>query len=202
MRMTEAVVREADDLGLKQYWSLGNHEERLMRKNEYHIGSMDRIARMVGVGDLVNSGRLVISESPTLLYRDNWLLTHPGMYSSQPLQMPGGMADDEHKNVVTGHAHHWGIGKSPSGMFTVMESGGLFEPKFMRYLQYNPVRTALQCKGFVLLDHGTPHLVDGAGGSTRIRILTMRALTAYGEIARHCERSNPALCLPTPRPQG
>ena len=40
--------------------------------------------------------------------------------------------------MVTGHAHHWGIGKSPSGMFTIVESGGLFEPKFMRYLQYKP----------------------------------------------------------------
>ena len=162
LRITEAVLREAGDLGVRQYWSYGNHEARLLKKLSNEI-LMERLADMVGVSDLVNDGRLVISDNPTLQYRDNWILTHPAQYGSTPLVIPGSIADIEQMNVVAGHAHHWGLGKSPSGKFTVIESGGLFEPRFMRYIQHRPSKHRAQTKGFVILEHGIPHLVDGSG---------------------------------------
>jgi predicted phosphodiesterase len=169
LRMTEAVLREADDMGIRSYWSYGNHEARLIHRVLNGVG-MEELAHMVGVGDLLADRRLITSDNPSLLTTNGWLLTHPGSYSAKPLEMPGAIADLEQMNVVAGHAHHWGLGKSPSGKFTVVESGGLFEPKFMAYLQRKPGKHRKQCKGFVLLDHGTPHLVDGNGKSCSIGI--------------------------------
>ena len=162
LRVTEAVLRTAADLGIRQYWSLGNHEERLLRKLCHEV-SMERLADMARVSDLVESGNLVVSENPSLTHGEDWILTHPAQYGSSPLAVPGYLADVEQKNLVAGHSHHWGLGKSPSGKFTVVESGGIFEPTFMRYLAHRPSKHRAQCKGFVVLDHGVPHLVDGAG---------------------------------------
>ncbi len=169
LRVTEAVLRTAADLGIRQYWSLGNHEERLLRKLCHEV-SMERLADMARVSDLVESGNLVVSENPSLTHGEDWILTHPAQYGSSPLAVPGYLADVEQKNLVAGHSHHWGLGKSPSGKFTVVESGGIFEPTFMRYLAHRPSKHRAQCKGFVVLDHGVPHLVDGAGESRSLGI--------------------------------
>ena len=169
LRETEVVIRSAAELGVQQYWSYGNHEGRVITRMGKQIG-MENLAHLCRVGDLVASGKLIVSDNPTLLYhplsvltRDSWLLTHPAQYGSSPLSVPGYLADLEQKNVIAGHAHHWGMGKSPSGRFTVVESGGLFEPRFMKYVVQRPSKHRAMCKGFVILDYGTPHLVDGDG---------------------------------------
>jgi predicted phosphodiesterase len=157
-----AILHTTDKYGIRSYWSAGNHEERLARRL-CHETSMERLALLAGAGDLLESGALWTSDNPTLEYGDDWLLTHPATYSANPLSTPGYLADLEQKNLVAGHAHHWGMGRSPSGKFTVVESGGLFEPKFFKYIQHRPSKHRAWCKGFVILDHGTPHLVDGSG---------------------------------------
>lgn len=167
-RITEAVLRQGAKLGIRQYWSYGNHEARLLHKLNNEI-DMEALANLVRVGDLVRSGDLVLSDNPSLDYSDNWTLTHPAQYGSSPLVVPGYIADIEQRNLVAGHSHHWGMGKSPSGKFTVIESGGLFEPNAMRYIAHRPSKHRVQCKGFVILEHGRPHLVDGNGNSPTIR---------------------------------
>ena len=168
-RITEAVLREAAELGVRQYWSYGNHEARLLKKFVGEL-SMERLAYTIGVSDMIRSGKLVTSDNPTLTTGYNWQLTHPAQYGSSPLVTPGYIADLEQQHVVAGHAHHWAMGKSPSGKFMVIEAGGLFEPRNMRYIQHRPSKHRAQCKGFVILEHGFPHLVDGAGSCPTIGI--------------------------------
>ena len=167
LRITEGVLRQGARLGIQQYWSYGNHEARLLHKlaNEIDMEALASIARR-GPGPVWSAHHV---RQPNPEYGNEWLLTHPAQYGSSPLVVPGYIADIEQKNIVAGHAHHWGMGKSPSGKFTVIESGGLFEPKAMRYIQHRPSKHRVQCKGFVILEHGRPHLVDGAGNSPTIR---------------------------------
>jgi UDP-2,3-diacylglucosamine pyrophosphatase LpxH len=167
MDLTAGVIRLAAQFVNVQYWSSGNHEDRFIRRLGKQVGML-ALARMLGLQDLIESGQLVVSDNPTLeLFQypesggvTNWLLTHPTTYSATPLVVPGTVADRERKHVVAGHAHHWAMGTSPGG-FTAIESGGLFEPKLMKYIQHGMTKHRKWCKGFVILDHGEPHLVRG-----------------------------------------
>lgn len=162
LEQLEYMVRLAADIVPVQYWSLGNHEFRWMRRLGFQ-GDMRRLAMMGGLGDLINEGRLIVSDDPTLLYCPSdgpeWMLTHPDQYGSTPLVVPGKFADKYGKNVIAGHSHHWGLGVSPSGRYTVIESGGLFDAGKVKYVQYRVSAHRTWTRGFVMLEDGEPVLM-------------------------------------------
>lgn len=160
LTQVEGIIRLAAERCPVQYWSLGNHEERWMRKMGYQ-GGMERLAKMAGLSDLLSTGRLIVSDNPTLDYHGDWMLTHPRQYGTTPLVVPGKIAERYGKNVVSAHAHHWGMGTSNSGRFTVIESGGLFEPKYVKYVQHGVTAHRAWAKGYVGLLDGQPFLIKG-----------------------------------------
>jgi predicted phosphodiesterase len=157
LKIAEGLIRLASTIVDRQYWSFGNHEARWMRKNGEQV-DMELLANMAGLSDLVRSGHLVMSDHPSLLYRDDWYLTHPSTYGSVPLVVPGKLAELFSKNVVSAHAHHWGMGTSPTGRFTVIESGGLFNPLLVKYVQQRVTTHRQWVGGYVALDRGVPTL--------------------------------------------
>jgi hypothetical protein len=161
LEIAEGLLREAATFVGKQYWSLGNHEERWFRK----LGNqcdMTHLAKVAGLGDLIKEGRLVISQNPSLDYHHKtWLLTHPADYSGQPLAVPGLLAEKFSQNIVSAHAHHWAMGKSPSGRFTVIESGGAFNPSLVKYTNHRVTRHRVWVQGYALLNQGRAQLFDG-----------------------------------------
>lgn len=162
--IAEGLIREADRLPSikRQYWSLGNHEERWFRRLGGQV-NMEHLARVAGLGDMLKRGTLTISDNPTLDYhRNKWMLTHPADYAGTPLVVPGQLAEKFGRNIVSAHAHHWAMGKSPSGRYTVIESGGAFQPKHVKYTNHRVTRHRTWVQGYVLLDHGQPTLFDGA----------------------------------------
>lgn len=160
LTIVEGIVREAATIVKKQYWSFGNHEQRWFRKMGEQC-NMSHLAKIAGLGDLLKSGQFVVSDNPTLDYHHRtWMLTHPADYSGQPLAVPGIIADRFEQNVVSAHAHHWAQGKSPSGKFTVIESGGLFNTSRIKYVQHRVTRHRSWVQGYVLLDHGRAQLFD------------------------------------------
>lgn len=157
LQVVEGLLRNVHALGFRQYWSSGNHEWRYQRKNDNQV-SMERLAMQANVGDLMENGDLMVSDHPTLDYRDDWLLIHPAQYGTTPLKVPGQIADLAGKHVASAHAHHWGMGTSPSGKYTVVETGGAFQPSRIKYVNYRVGTLRPWVKGFVILDHGEPTL--------------------------------------------
>jgi hypothetical protein len=89
------------------------------------------------------------------------MLTHPAQYGTSPLKVPGELAERFGCNIISAHAHHWGMGTSPSGRYTVIESGGLFDERLVKYVQHRVTTHRAWVRGFVLLDDGVPSLIRG-----------------------------------------
>jgi predicted phosphodiesterase len=146
----------------KQYWSRGNHEERWMRKldNQTH---MEQLAYMCGLGPLVEDGRLILSDNPSLdAFDGDWLLTHPKAYGRIPLDVPVQLARRYQQNVMSGHAHHWGM--AAFERFMVVETGGLFAPNLHQYIQYSPRPGRDWAQGYWFLIDGEPTGYRNRGG--------------------------------------
>lgn len=160
LELTRGVIELASEVVSRQYWSSGNHEMRLMRRNGYQFG-MEELALMAGLQDLLSTGQLITSDNPTLDYSSDghdWMLTHPASYGGQPLVVPGRVADRYQVNVISAHAHHWAQGRSPSGRYTVIESGGLFKAEYIKYVQHRITDHRAWTQGYVALNHGQAHL--------------------------------------------
>lgn len=151
LEQVRGIIQLASEVVGRQYWSSGNHEVRFMRKVENQLG-MEELALMAGLGEMLSDGRLVMSDNPTLDWGDDWMLTHPASYGGQPLVVPGRVADRYQRNVVSAHAHHWAQGRSPSGRFQVIESGGLFKPELIKYVSHRITEHRAWTQGYVLLD--------------------------------------------------
>lgn len=138
------------------YWSRGNHEERFLRKNSYQM-TMEDLANLVGLGDLVQSGRLVTSDNPTLYaHNREWMLFHPDQYGASPLVVPGRLADKFQCNVMSGHAHHWAMGTNSTGKFTVVETGGMFNQDLVPWINYKQRTNREWVAGYwILYEDGT-----------------------------------------------
>lgn len=135
LRIARGLVEMASGIVQVQYWSRGNHEQRWMRKLENQV-YMDQLARMAGLEGLIDDGRLIMSDNPSLdALGGGWLLTHPSVYGKVPLDVPGKLAQKYRKNVMSGHAHHWGMAAVEG--FVVVETGGLFDPTLHEYIQHN-----------------------------------------------------------------
>jgi hypothetical protein len=156
LRMLRATIEQATDVAPVVFWSLGNHERRWLRALKFFAG-MQELAYMAGLQGLLDGGQLHVSDDPTLFaFGGTWMLTHPETYGRTPLVVPGQIADLYQKNVLSAHAHHWGLGRSPSGHFMVVESGGLFKPEYTEYVQRRVVPLRPWVQGYWVLRHGHP----------------------------------------------
>ena len=156
LEITEAIIKCALDAANIVYWSQGNHEVRFLRAMESQV-SMARLAQLAGLGGALDSGRLVVSDHPSMdAFGGSWLLTHPKVYGRQPLVEPGKLATRFQQNIISAHAHHYAMGLDETGTFQVIESGGLFNPKFHRYIQHNVTSHRAWVQGFWILDNGRP----------------------------------------------
>ena len=154
LTQVEYIIRLAAKAVKKQYWSIGNHETRWMRRLSYQA-RMEHLAKIAGLGDLLASGKLVVSDNPSLdAEYSSWMLTHPHEYGATPLVVPGKLADKYQQNVISAHAHHWGQGMSPSGEYLVVESGCLLEPDYVAYINNQVTSHRRWVKGYVALDFG------------------------------------------------
>lgn len=160
----KSIGKEVIDLLLEShlhvYISPGNHDMRWIKKNNYQCSFHD-MCNLMGIGDDLIDPRegiavVTVSESPAWDAVGNTLLVHPEKYGSNPLVEPSKLALKFDKNVISGHAHHWGLTKMVVGekLYHVCESGGGFDARFFKYVQY----TVSSMKGMV---SGYCTLIDG-----------------------------------------
>jgi hypothetical protein len=150
------VIRTMFEVFQFIYISPGNHDVRYMRQLKFQTG-MTGLIRHIGLQDELDEGVLKVFEDPTVMALDDtWMITHPAAYGRTPLMVPGLIADLFQVNVMSAHSHHWGMGRSPSGKFIVVETGGLFKPEYHEYKQkqINPLRPWI--RGYWILRDGVP----------------------------------------------
>ncbi len=154
--IARGVIEMAAEVVPVQYWSLGNHEARWMRKLDHQV-YMEQLAMAAGLTTLLEDGRLIVSDNPTLDAFDGaWMLTHPAVYGRQPLAMPSKLATRYQQHVMSAHAHHWGQGVDETNTWTVVETGGLFKPEYHQYIQHRVTNHRAWTQGFWLLLNGVP----------------------------------------------
>lgn len=155
-QIIRGVLEKVAELGFKQWWTSGNHEDRLFRKNDFQFG-MRELADMVGVSKLIDNHLLVVSDNPTVnAYCGKWMLTHPAQYGSTPLVVPSKLATRYQQHVCSAHAHHSGMTWDETGRFRAVETGGLFKPELHNYIQHRVTAHRAWRQGFVLLLDGVP----------------------------------------------
>ncbi len=159
------ILQLARDLRVRggyQIISRGNHDYRWIKK----LGDHERLTGLVSsispdMGILIKEGDIVIADNPTLEGvpdengRNTWLFTHPAQFKA-PFGTPTAMALMEQKNVISAHAHHFGITRDASNKFWAVEAGGLFQEKSFEYVQRNPTTMRRMVSGFwIILGHDT-----------------------------------------------
>lgn len=159
--IARTVLELAADRVPVQYWSRGNHEERLFRKVDNQFG-MQALARMLGLGWMLDDGQLIVSDNPTLdaipvRGKPTWMLTHPAKYGAKPLTFPAELALRYQQNIMSAHAHHWGMSTDPTGHYLVVETGGMFDPRYHEYVQRRVTGHRAWASGYWILDGGQPH---------------------------------------------
>lgn len=161
LRIAGALIKGVDRMGMKQYWSLGNHEQRVSRNTRSQI-TMEQLALMAGLGDLMEAGSLVVSDNPTVyLPVGNWMVTHPSQYGSYPTVVASKLATRYQANVIAAHEHHHGLTTDETGQFIAISSGGLFDPRKHKYINHQVTSHRAWQRGFVILHNGEAHLYRG-----------------------------------------
>jgi len=141
------------------YWTSGNHEARFFRALKLQTG-MVGLARLAGLEEYLEDGKLRVYDDPTITF-GSWMFTHPAKYGKTPLSIPGLIADTHNVNLVSAHAHHFGMGVSPSGRFWVVESGGLFKPEYHEYKQRNINDLRPWVQGYWIIRKDSPVPIPG-----------------------------------------
>jgi predicted phosphodiesterase len=158
------IMRGVAGMGFKQIWSRGNHEERVFRNRPIN---MEMLANLSGLTDLLESGQLVVSDHP-MVYASvgNWVIVHPAQYGSFPGVVASKLATRYQANTVVAHEHHWGMTTDETGQFVAISSGGLFDPKLHKYIQYNVTSHRAWQQGFVTIHEGQAQLYRGKAALT------------------------------------
>jgi hypothetical protein len=81
-----------------------------------------------------------------------WLIAHPDDYARGAGVVPVKLANKMDKNVITGHGHHFGMGKTDNGKFWGIDGGGMFNAHSMMYIQRKVSTNPMWAHGFVLLN--------------------------------------------------
>lgn len=112
------------------YWSVGNHEMRLLRMLKFSVDLVD-------VGKwLLDNPKLVLTPLPQMYLdagTDRWRLTHPSSYSRVPTRVAVQIASKYQCNVMSAHGHLFGETIDTSGKYRAIDLGGLFDENKIAY---------------------------------------------------------------------
>ena len=152
-KLLKLINRSFDNI----YFINSNHEARFARKMEGNANIRD-LFKMFD-GNMEQGIDYQISIYDFCILNNSTYICHPNNYSVVPLSIPRALATKYHLNVICGHLHRLALGKDISGKFYCAESGGLFDPSKLEYLQ-NTNKSPMQESGFIIIDHDIPTLIN------------------------------------------
>jgi len=139
------------------YAFLGNHDVWVFNRFDGDFDILD-FARLVA--DLEK--RITISpysHAVIMSGEERWYIPHQANYRQNALSVGRDLVGKEHCNVITAHQHHAAVGRDRSGLYTIVDCGGLFDPDLLSYAKLRPSTRPAMTQGFVLLRNGCATLL-------------------------------------------
>ena len=135
LREAESIMRSLTEQFDKIIYSWGNHDARWHKALQYKISFKHAMRLCFGeLGEKALS-KIEFSNLDHFWVNDDWYVSHPKNYASNPLTNARKIAAKVQANVITAHSHHAALGYDVSGRFVCCEAGGLFDAKRTAYLQ-------------------------------------------------------------------
>ncbi len=143
------------------YICSGNHDERLARKLDAHLGLQFLIDGCLGRNrsdcDVIVSNLDYLHIDPADGDPDKrWSIGHPSEYSGQGGKTPSDIADIERRHIMTAHNHTIGIAASKSGEYVGMDIGHMTEPGRHYYKHRRLTKMRKWTAGFAVISNGYP----------------------------------------------
>jgi hypothetical protein len=153
--MLKLICQNFDDV----YFTNSNHEARFAKKMEGNANIRD-LYKMFS-GNLRENIDYFVSIYDYCVLNGEWYVCHPNIFSVTPLSVARILSAKYHLNVATAHLHRLCLGKDISGKYWTLETGGLFDPQKLEYLQ-NTSKNPVQQSGYVIIEKNKmPILVPG-----------------------------------------
>ena len=128
---------------------LGNHEWRLYRALLHAQIGPARLLKLMGASE-----RVQLTEFSYVIINERIRCTHPRNFSKIPTRVGAELAAKHHMDVIAAHGHLIGQRRDISGRYTVIDSGGMFDPRRLDYINTVDSITPLVNQGFVILTAG------------------------------------------------
>ncbi len=122
------------------WWCYGNHEDRLPQK----LGGQDMMGAAAEAFGSKCTGRLHMSDMPSMLFGSDWRLEHPKTFSRDGAKVGASAASIYLKNIACGHGHHIGFKRDVSGRYLGIDLGGMFDVSKQEYLHKTGLTTLPQ----------------------------------------------------------
>jgi len=85
---------------------------------------------------------------------ESFRVCHPKNYSKLALSVPRMLAEKYQTHIIAGHSHRVATGYDTSGKFQLVENGGLFDSRYMKYVANTTTTNPTQHSGFVWVVDG------------------------------------------------
>ncbi|GIV82580.1 MAG: hypothetical protein KatS3mg051_1934 [Anaerolineae bacterium] len=148
---------------------MGNHELRVIRRSNGNINA-------TMLGHILNAGHGKLRVSPyshAIITSGGqvWRVTHQRNYSRITGRLADQLAQKYQCNIISLHQHHVAVQRDTWNRYTVIDGGGLHDDHKMAYVSLVDNNMPTMARGFVLLVHGTGHLITPYVGMTDLDVL-------------------------------
>ncbi len=134
------------------YWTLGNHDVRMLRALEFGIG-LAELAKLVD-----GTGKMQCSYYRYAIINKTWRVSHPKSYSRRGGQVPSILADKFKCSVIGAHGHHWGIQPALNNEYVGIDTGGMFDPTRVDYIMLEDSTHPMWTPGFGIIRNNTYYM--------------------------------------------
>ena len=137
----------------------GNHDDWFIFENGGHIQFRQAVEMMVR-RDAVRARLEVTEYDRVTIYNagNKWTVPHQANYSRQALKVGSELAQKYQSNVIVPHQHINGKGPDLYNRYTVIDCGGMFDPRKLDYVNLKTSTRREMNQGFVTLVDGWAEL--------------------------------------------
>lgn len=132
----------------------GSHDKRILKVLKKQI-TLQNVYQMITneIGK-----KVFLSETQYMIRNGIWRITHPKSYSRKTGAVAQVLAAKEQCNIISFHSHQVGLSFDISGKFYSIDAGGLFNDKYIAYIQEHDTTHPRWTGGFVMLKNNVPYL--------------------------------------------
>jgi len=126
----------------------GNHELRFLHALSDQVG-MEHLKTLI-----TQDKRVFASDYSYAVVDGQWRITHPISYSQIRSRVANRLALKFHQNIIMCHGHLWNMGIDDSGIYQIVDIGGMMDPDKIEYLGLRDTTHPRWNRGFAMLLDG------------------------------------------------